>query len=62
MEDIKKKVLEIMKSSGKPMRAGDIARELGLDSKEISKIIKDLKDEGLIHSPKRCYYAPKEGD
>jgi len=60
MSDAKKLVLEAMKKAGKPVRPGDIAKETGLDSKEVSKIIKELKNEGLVHSPKRCYYALKE--
>ncbi|MFW9771550.1 MAG: transcriptional regulator [Promethearchaeota archaeon] len=55
----KERVIEIFKNSGKPLRPGDIASELGIDSKEVSKIIKELKDEGKVHSPKRCYYALK---
>ncbi|WP_456473828.1 transcriptional regulator [Candidatus Pyrohabitans sp.] len=56
----KEKVLEAMKSTGKPMRPGDIAKMLGAESKEISKVISELKKEGKVHSPKRCYYAPVE--
>ncbi|MFX1497788.1 MAG: transcriptional regulator [Promethearchaeota archaeon] len=56
---IKENVIEAFKSSQKPLRPGDIASELGIDSKEVSKIIKELKDEGKLHSPKRCYYALK---
>ncbi|MFX0031993.1 MAG: transcriptional regulator [Candidatus Hodarchaeota archaeon] len=55
----KERVIEIFKSTKKPLRPGEIASELGIDSKEVSKIIKELKDEGKIHSPKRCYYALK---
>nr|WP_319775875.1 transcriptional regulator [uncultured Sphaerochaeta sp.] len=47
-----------MKKAGQPVRPGDLAEELGLDSKEVSKIIGQLKKEGLVDSPKRCYYAP----
>ena len=53
-------VLKVMKDAGKPVRPGDIAKALGLGSKEVSKAIKVLKKEGKIHSPKRCYYAPVE--
>jgi Mn-dependent DtxR family transcriptional regulator len=56
----KEKVLEAMKSAGKPVRPGDIAKMLGVESKEISKVISELKKEGKVHSPKRCYYAPVE--
>jgi hypothetical protein len=31
-----------------------------MDSKDVSKIIDSLKKQGLVHSPKRCYYAPTE--
>lgn len=55
MED---KVLEAMKKAGKPVRPGDVAKELGVDSKEVSKAIDVLKKAGKIHSPKRCYYEP----
>jgi DNA-binding MarR family transcriptional regulator len=53
-------VLESMKKAGKPMRPGDIAKITGLESKEVSKIIKELKKAGKVVSPKRCYYAPSD--
>lgn len=55
MED---KVLQAMQEAGKPVRPGDIAKALGVDSKEVSKAISALKDAGKVHSPKRCYYEP----
>ncbi len=54
------KVLETMKEAGKPVRPGDIAKVLGLESKEVSKIIDTLKKDGKVFSPKRCYYSIKE--
>jgi DNA-binding MarR family transcriptional regulator len=57
--DIKAKVLETLVKAGKPLRPGEIAELSGLDKTEVSKAIKDLKKEGKIHSPKRCFYAPK---
>jgi Mn-dependent DtxR family transcriptional regulator len=53
-------VLQAMKEVGKPLRPGEVAKALGIESKEVSKAIKTLKKEGKIHSPKRCYYAPTE--
>jgi len=47
-----------MKKAGKPVRPGDIAKALNVDSKEVSKAIKTLKSDGKIISFKRCYYAP----
>ena len=53
-------VLQAMKDAGKPVRPGEVAKAMGIESKEVSKAIKQLKKEGKIHSPKRCYYAPTE--
>ncbi|NLK07525.1 MAG: winged helix-turn-helix transcriptional regulator [Firmicutes bacterium] len=54
------KVLEALKGAGKPLRNAEIAKETGLDSKEITKAIKELRKQGVVDSPKRCYYAPVE--
>ena len=51
-------VLEAMKKAGKPLKTQEIADMLGADKKEVDKIVKKLKKEGKITSPKRCYYAP----
>lgn len=52
------KVLEVMKASGKAMKAGEIAEAVNLDKKEVDKAMKELKDQGLITSPVRCYWEP----
>ena len=52
-------VLEAMKKAGKPLKTQEIADMLGVDKKEVDKIIKKLKKEERIISPKRCYYEPK---
>lgn len=57
MEEKEKIVLEAMERAGKPLRPGDIAKMTGLESKEVSKIIRLLKKEGKVISPKRCYYS-----
>ena len=57
MEDKEKLVLDAFKKLGKAVRPGDIAKETGIEKKELSKIIKKLKEEGKIIVPKRCYYA-----
>ena len=54
------KVLETMTQSGEPMKTGDIAKLLGVESKVVSAAIKKLKADGKIESPKRCYYQPKQ--
>jgi Mn-dependent DtxR family transcriptional regulator len=55
---MEKKVLSAMKKAGKPVRPGDVAKMIGEDSKEVSKIIDALKKQGKVVSPKRCYYEP----
>ena len=55
----KEKVLDVFKNSEKPLRPGDITKETGIESKEVSKFIKELREEGKVYSPKRCYYALK---
>lgn len=51
------KVLKAMEAAGKPVRPGEIAKELGVESKDVSKAIQELKKEGKVHSPKRCFWA-----
>lgn len=58
MGEIEETVLNAMREAGKPVRPGEIAKSTGIDSKQVSKAIKQLRKEGKVHSPKRCYYAP----
>jgi DNA-binding IscR family transcriptional regulator len=53
------KVLQTMKAAGKPMKAGEIAEVSGLDKKEVDKTMKQLKKDGMIVSPKVCFWEPK---
>ncbi len=57
--EAKDKVLETMKQAGTPLNAGKVAELSGLDRKEVDKAMKQLKEEGAIVSPKRCYWEPK---
>ncbi len=54
---MEKKVLEAMEKAGKPVRPGEIADVIGMESKDVSKIIAKLKKSGEVISPKRCYYS-----
>lgn len=58
---MEKKVLDAMKKAGKPLRPGDVAKMIGAESKDVSKVIEALKKKGQVTSPKRCFYAPAEG-
>jgi Mn-dependent DtxR family transcriptional regulator len=60
MEEIEKVILDAMKKAGKPVRPGDVAKSVDMDSKEVSKVFDSLKKKGMIVSPKRCYYAPSD--
>jgi len=52
------KVLELMKEAGKPVSAGELVKQFGLDKTEVDAAFKDLKKEGLITSPERCKWEP----
>jgi hypothetical protein len=55
---IKEKVLEVLSSEGHPLNAGKIAELGGLDREEGDKAMAQLKKDGKIVSPKRCYRIP----
>ena len=52
------KLMTAMKAAKKPMSAGQIADATGIDRKEVDKGMKTLKTQGLITSPKNCYWEP----
>lgn len=56
--ETKEKVLEIMKKAGTPLNAGKIAEISGIDRKDVDKAMKQLKEDGAIVSPKRCFWQP----
>ena len=54
------RVLEVLKKSeNEPLKAGAIAEKLDVHTEAVSKALVQLKKEGLIYSPKRCFYAAK---
>lgn len=55
---MEEKLIQILKEN-EALRPGDIAEKLGIDKKEADKLIKKLKEEDKIYSPKRCFYAAK---
>ena len=56
--DTKEKVLETMKKAGTPLNAGKIAEISAIDRKDVDKAMKQLKEDGAIVSPKRCFWQP----
>jgi hypothetical protein len=57
--EIKNQVLNAMKKAQQPLNAGKVVELTKLDRKEVDKAMKMLKDEGLIVSPKRCFWEAK---
>jgi len=57
--DAKEQVLEAMKKDGTPLNAGKIVELTGLDRKVVDKAMDQLKKEGSIISPIRCYWQAK---
>lgn len=55
--DANEKVLEMLKNVGKPVKSSELAVQTGLDKKDVDKALKELKKQGIIDSPKACYYA-----
>jgi DNA-binding IscR family transcriptional regulator len=55
-----KVIIETLQKAGKPLKSGEIAELSGIDKKEVDKLIKKLKTEGQVHSPKMCYYEIKK--
>jgi len=53
------KVLAAMKQAGTPLNAGKLVELTGLDRKEVDKAMKTLKANGVIESPKMCFWQPK---
>ncbi|MEN3042138.1 MAG: FaeA/PapI family transcriptional regulator [Fervidobacterium sp.] len=56
----KELVLKVLIESKDPLRPGDIAEKSGLSKEDVEKILKELKKEGKIDSPKRCFYQIKK--
>ncbi|MGB3225596.1 MAG: hypothetical protein WBB23_22595 [Desulforhopalus sp.] len=56
--DITDKILDVMRSEGKPLNAGKIVEIGQLERKEVDRAMAKLKKEGKIVSPKRCYWEP----
>ena len=52
-------VLKTLRKSGKPMKSGEIAEIAGIEKAAVDKVIKKLKKEDKIQSPKNCYYEVK---
>jgi predicted Zn-ribbon and HTH transcriptional regulator len=55
----KEKVIKVFKDSEDPLNATKVAELSGVEKKEVDKIMKELKKDETIISPKRCYWTLK---
>ena len=53
----KDKVIEAFKNSEEPLNAKKVSELSGVEKKEVDKIMKELKKDETIISPKRCYWT-----
>ncbi|PFG17335.1 hypothetical protein ATK74_1902 [Propionicimonas paludicola] len=53
-------VLGAMRTAGTPLNAGKVVELTGLDRKAVDKAMAELKKDGRIISPVRCFWAPAE--
>jgi len=56
----KDKVLEALRAA-EMLDAKGIMAVTGLERTDVDKAIKALRKEGIVDSPKRCFYAAVEG-
>ncbi|MDR2544082.1 MAG: MarR family transcriptional regulator [Methanobrevibacter sp.] len=56
----KEKVIKAFKESEDPLNANKVAEISGVEKKEVDKIMKELKKDETIISPKRCYWTLKK--
>lgn len=52
-------VLKTLKESPKPLKSAEIASVTGIEKTAVDKIIKILKQEDKIISPKVCFYSAR---
>ncbi|MBF4469102.1 MAG: MarR family transcriptional regulator [Methanobrevibacter arboriphilus] len=53
----KEKVIQTFKDSDEPLNATKVSEISSIEKKEVNKIMKELKKDETIISPKRCYWA-----
>ncbi|MDR1820114.1 MAG: MarR family transcriptional regulator [Methanobrevibacter sp.] len=57
--DNKEKVIKAFEKSEDPLNVSKVAEISGVEKKEVDKIMKELKKDETIISPKRCYWTLK---
>ena len=57
--ETKELVIKTLKESEKPLKSAEIANMAGIEKSEVDKVLKVLKKEEKVTSPKVCYYSLK---
>ena len=55
---MEERILAAMQTADKPLRAGDAAKAMGVNAKEITKGFDKFKKNGRVVSSKRCFWQP----
>lgn len=58
--DNKEKVIKAFADSEEPLNATKVSEISNVEKKEVDKIMKELKKNKTIISPKRCYWTLSE--
>ncbi|AJA48307.1 hypothetical protein CPAST_c22370 [Clostridium pasteurianum DSM 525 = ATCC 6013] len=53
----KESIIKILSETEHSLKTNEIVNLVNIEKKEVEKAIKELKAEGKIVSPKRCYYS-----
>lgn len=56
----KEKIIKTLEENNEGLKSQEIADKSRIDKKIVDKVLKALKDEDIIYSPKRCFYALKK--
>ncbi|GKX67591.1 ArsR family transcriptional regulator [Inconstantimicrobium mannanitabidum] len=54
--ELSERIIELLSKSD-PMKSNEIAEALNIDKKDLDKVLKQLKNDSKITSPKRCFYS-----
>lgn len=53
----KEKVVQALQASMEPLNTKGLIEATGLEKTQVEKAIKELRKEGIVDSPKRCFYG-----
>jgi len=54
------KIIETFKTVNKALKTSELVEMTGIEKKDIEKLIKKMTTEGILYSPKKCFYDIKK--